>query len=254
MKIIILGPAPSASVYVALQLCTRRNNPQNTWGIPAPDLSAASPLQPEFAAPVMSHKDVPMRINQRIPLCGAAIVAGGAIISGLPYGVAGTVAEAFERMQGRNPPTVSRLQSVLKSASNDRGPWPSISIWHGTHDQTVRARNANHQAMERRARPRYPANSERDDTRPFPESLARRERPARSSRPTSSKAWATACLWRRTAMSRSGEPVRICLRLGFPRPFVSHVHGGWPRRQTSRRLRQPAVMSAGKKPMWRHPR
>ncbi|WP_416385302.1 alpha/beta hydrolase family esterase [Sinorhizobium meliloti] len=70
------------------------------------------------------------------------IFAGGAIISGLPYGVAGTVAEAFERMQGRNPPTVSGLQSVLKSASNHKGLWPSISIWHGTHDQTVRPRNA----------------------------------------------------------------------------------------------------------------
>lgn len=70
------------------------------------------------------------------------IFAGGAIISGLPYGVAGTVAEAFERMQGRNPPTVSRLQSALKSASNYRGPWPPVSIWHGTHDQTVRPRNA----------------------------------------------------------------------------------------------------------------
>ena len=70
------------------------------------------------------------------------IFAGGAIISGLPYGVAGTIAEAFERMQGRNPPAISRLQSVLKSASNHRGPWPSVSIWHGTHDQTVRPRNA----------------------------------------------------------------------------------------------------------------
>ncbi|ACE90147.1 alpha/beta hydrolase family esterase [Rhizobium phaseoli] len=76
------------------------------------------------------------------------IFAGGAIIGGLPYGVAGSVAEAFERMQGRNPPTVSKLQSALKSASNHRGPWPTISIWHGTHDQTVRARNADQIAQQ----------------------------------------------------------------------------------------------------------
>ncbi|MEY9199884.1 PHB depolymerase family esterase [Sinorhizobium sp. CCBAU 05631] len=76
------------------------------------------------------------------------IFAGGAIISGLPYGVAGTVAEAFERMQGRNPPTVSRLQSILESASSHRGPWPSVSIWHGTHDQTVRPRNADQIAKQ----------------------------------------------------------------------------------------------------------
>lgn len=70
------------------------------------------------------------------------IFSGGAIIGGLPYGVAGTVGEAFERMQGRNPPTAAKLQSVLKGASSHRGPWPSVSIWHGTHDQTVRPRNA----------------------------------------------------------------------------------------------------------------
>jgi poly(hydroxyalkanoate) depolymerase family esterase len=76
------------------------------------------------------------------------IFAGGAIIGGLPYGVAGTVAEAFERMQGRNPPTAARLQSVLKSASNHDGRWPSVSIWHGTHDQTVRPRNADQIASQ----------------------------------------------------------------------------------------------------------
>ena len=70
------------------------------------------------------------------------IFAGGAIIGGLPYGVAGTVGEAFERMQGRNPPTAARLQSVHKSASVHNGPWPSVSIWQGTHDQTVRPTNA----------------------------------------------------------------------------------------------------------------
>ncbi|MBB2708185.1 UNVERIFIED_ORG: poly(3-hydroxybutyrate) depolymerase [Rhizobium esperanzae] len=58
------------------------------------------------------------------------------------------MAEAFERMQGRNPPTVSKLQSALKRASNHRGPWPTISIWHGTHDQTVRARNADQIAQQ----------------------------------------------------------------------------------------------------------
>ena len=70
------------------------------------------------------------------------IFAGGAIIGGLPYGVATTVGEAFERMQGRNPPTAAKLKSALKGASNHRGRWPAVSIWHGTHDQTVRARNA----------------------------------------------------------------------------------------------------------------
>jgi poly(3-hydroxybutyrate) depolymerase len=68
--------------------------------------------------------------------------AGGAISGGLPYGMAVTVGEAFERMQGRNPPDIARLQSALEGASHHRGPWPTVSIWHGTHDQTVRPRNA----------------------------------------------------------------------------------------------------------------
>lgn len=70
------------------------------------------------------------------------IFAGGAIIGGLPYGVAGNVGEAFERMQGRNPPDAKTLQSRLSQGSDHKGPWPTISVWHGTHDQTVRPKNA----------------------------------------------------------------------------------------------------------------
>jgi len=76
------------------------------------------------------------------------IFSGGAIIAGLPYGLAGTVGEAFERMQGRNPPTDVKLQSALKAASKHIGRWPSVSIWHGTHDQTVRPRNADQIARQ----------------------------------------------------------------------------------------------------------
>jgi poly(3-hydroxybutyrate) depolymerase len=68
--------------------------------------------------------------------------AGGAIIGGLPYGVATSVGEAFERMQGRNPPSITELQSKVRGASMHSGPWPKISVWHGTHDQTVKSRNA----------------------------------------------------------------------------------------------------------------
>ncbi len=45
MKLIILGPGPYASVYVALQLCTRRNNRQNTWVFLPLIFLAALPLQ-----------------------------------------------------------------------------------------------------------------------------------------------------------------------------------------------------------------
>jgi poly(3-hydroxybutyrate) depolymerase len=69
------------------------------------------------------------------------LFAGGAITGGLPYGVASGVAQAFERMQGRNGPTSRQLRSALSTVRRS-GPLPKVSIWHGTHDQTVRPVNA----------------------------------------------------------------------------------------------------------------
>jgi poly(hydroxyalkanoate) depolymerase family esterase len=70
------------------------------------------------------------------------LFAGGAIIGGLPYGTASGVAQAFERMRGQNAPSVSQLQAALTIAASSWGSWPSISVWHGTHDQTVKPINA----------------------------------------------------------------------------------------------------------------
>ena len=65
------------------------------------------------------------------------VFAGGAIIAGLPYGCASSVPEAFDRMRGHGFPTQEELQSLIRSASTHTGPWPTISIWHGTADHTV---------------------------------------------------------------------------------------------------------------------
>jgi poly(hydroxyalkanoate) depolymerase family esterase len=70
------------------------------------------------------------------------VFAGGAIIGGLPFGVATNVGQAFERMQGRNAPDDKTLRSAVSNASLSKGPWPKVSIWHGTHDQTVKPINA----------------------------------------------------------------------------------------------------------------
>ncbi len=70
------------------------------------------------------------------------IFAGGAIIAGLPYGTATTVPEAFDRMRGHGLPGPDSLQTLLRSASPHRGPWPTISVWQGTKDQTVVPANA----------------------------------------------------------------------------------------------------------------
>ena len=70
------------------------------------------------------------------------IFAGGAIIAGLPYGSAATIPEAFDRMRGHGGPSDSALQSLLRGASSHDGPWPTISVWHGTADLTVNFSNA----------------------------------------------------------------------------------------------------------------
>ncbi|CDZ47889.1 extracellular catalytic domain type 1 short-chain-length polyhydroxyalkanoate depolymerase [Neorhizobium galegae] len=70
------------------------------------------------------------------------VFAGGAIVAGLPYGVAATVPEAFDRMRGHGLPAPSALQSRLRAASTHQGPWPTISVWQGTEDKTVAEANA----------------------------------------------------------------------------------------------------------------
>jgi poly(hydroxyalkanoate) depolymerase family esterase len=71
------------------------------------------------------------------------LFAGGAIIAGLPYRCASNVPEAFDRMRGHGGPSESELQSLLRGASNHKGPSPKISVWQGTADRTVAPSNAN---------------------------------------------------------------------------------------------------------------
>jgi poly(hydroxyalkanoate) depolymerase family esterase len=70
------------------------------------------------------------------------VFAGGAVIAGLPYGTANSVPQAFDRMRGQGMPSVLNLQSALRNASPHRGPWPTISVWHGANDGTVVDANA----------------------------------------------------------------------------------------------------------------
>lgn len=67
------------------------------------------------------------------------VFAGGAIIAGLPYGCAKSVPEAFERMRGNG---VADAGARVRDASDHKGPWPIVSVWHGTADQTVHPSNA----------------------------------------------------------------------------------------------------------------
>lgn len=70
------------------------------------------------------------------------VFAGGAIIAGLPYGVASTVPQAFDRMRGHGMPDPARLEALVRGASGHDGPWPTLSIWQGSADRTVVPSNA----------------------------------------------------------------------------------------------------------------
>ena len=72
------------------------------------------------------------------------IFAGGAIIAGLPYGSASSVQEAFEAMFNERAPSSRALGDHVRTASKHHGPWPKISVWHGTADTVVRPTNADH--------------------------------------------------------------------------------------------------------------
>jgi poly(hydroxyalkanoate) depolymerase family esterase len=70
------------------------------------------------------------------------LFAGGAVIAGVPFGAATTVPEAFDRMRGQGLPKPAALAGLIEAASPHTGPWPPLSVWQGSADQTVEAANA----------------------------------------------------------------------------------------------------------------
>jgi poly(hydroxyalkanoate) depolymerase family esterase len=70
------------------------------------------------------------------------IFAGGSIIAGLPYGVALSVPEAFDRMRGHGMSDKHRLRTDLLDASGMATSWPPVSVWHGAADRTVACVNS----------------------------------------------------------------------------------------------------------------
>jgi poly(hydroxyalkanoate) depolymerase family esterase len=71
------------------------------------------------------------------------IFAGGAVIAGLPYGVANNMREALSGMFQSPARPASELGDLVRNASNHKGPWPKLSVWHGSADRTVNPANAN---------------------------------------------------------------------------------------------------------------
>src|SRR3984957_4261426 len=69
--------------------------------------------------------------------------AGGAVIAGLPFGVATNVREALSGMFQTPPHPAAELGDLVRNASDHKGPWPRLSVWHGSADRTVNPANAN---------------------------------------------------------------------------------------------------------------
>jgi poly(hydroxyalkanoate) depolymerase family esterase len=74
--------------------------------------------------------------------CYPEVFAGGAIIAGLPYAAASNVPDAFDRMRGHGLAPINAAQASLRAASRHQGAWPTVSVWHGTSDNTVVPENA----------------------------------------------------------------------------------------------------------------
>jgi poly(hydroxyalkanoate) depolymerase family esterase len=74
--------------------------------------------------------------------CYPEVFAGGAIIAGLPYGAASNVQQAFESMFQSPSRSAREWGDLVRAAAPYGGPWPRISVWHGTVDKIVVPSNA----------------------------------------------------------------------------------------------------------------
>jgi poly(hydroxyalkanoate) depolymerase family esterase len=70
------------------------------------------------------------------------VFAAGAIIAGLPYGVASNMREALTEMHGSRGHSPLALGEFVRKASRHKGKWPKLSVWHGSVDRVVNPANA----------------------------------------------------------------------------------------------------------------
>lgn len=76
------------------------------------------------------------------------VFAAGAVIAGLPCGVAANVQEAYQAMTRPAERSAEELGDSVRTGSPHIGPWPRVAIWHGTADKTVAPKNADELAKQ----------------------------------------------------------------------------------------------------------
>ncbi|MQA26232.1 MAG: PHB depolymerase family esterase [Micromonosporaceae bacterium] len=69
------------------------------------------------------------------------VFAGGGVVAGLPYRCATNVSQAFSCMNPGVDLTPAQWGDKVRAASSHTGPWPTLSVWHGTSDTTVAPAN-----------------------------------------------------------------------------------------------------------------
>ena len=132
---------------------TRSNNPNLCFNWFQPADVARTGGEAESITQMTSHMVATHRLNPvRVGITGlsaggamaAAMLAtypelfqGGAIIAGLPYGAADTVGTAFQAMAGRVTASPAAWGDRVRPAA-PLGRWPTVQIWQGAADTTVR--------------------------------------------------------------------------------------------------------------------
>jgi len=136
----------------------RANNPNLcfNWFLPEDtqrDHGEVASIKQMFDSMILNHGLDPKRVfvtglsaggamTSALLACYPETFAACAIIAGLPYGCASDTKEALAAMfQGGNR-TGPVWGDMVRHASPHLGPWPRVSVWHGSVDTTVKPTNA----------------------------------------------------------------------------------------------------------------
>ena len=71
------------------------------------------------------------------------VFAAGAVVGGTPYKCASTVGASLKCNSGMITKTPVQWGNLVRGASSWTGPWPRVSLWHGSADMTVAYSNLN---------------------------------------------------------------------------------------------------------------